>query len=106
MNKPKCVGSKQTDRSGGMKRARQCEQSACWKTNIEQSQMDFPLRSSLNERKQGSASQGLHCDPKTGPPSAACLKEFGPMSYLPVIVRDGNPHLGYMNTAAQHPSLG
>ena len=28
------------------------------------------------------------------------------MSYLPVIGRDGNPHLGYMNTAAQHPPLG
>lgn len=41
----------------------------------------------------------------TGPPSAAWLKEFGPMSYLSVIVRDGNPHLGYMNAAA-HPSLG
>lgn len=24
--------------------------------------MDFPLQSSVNERKQGSASQGLHCD--------------------------------------------
>lgn len=29
-----------------------------------------------------------------GLPSVARLKEFGLMSYLPVIVRDGNPHLG------------
>lgn len=32
------------------------------KTNTEYSLMDFPLQSSVNERKQGSASQGLHCD--------------------------------------------
>lgn len=32
------------------------------KTNSEYSQMDFPLQSCVNERKQGSASQGLHCD--------------------------------------------
>lgn len=43
INKENCVRSKQTDKSRGIKSACQCEQSACWKTNIEQSQMDFPF---------------------------------------------------------------
>lgn len=43
------------------------------KTNSENSQMDFPLQSCVNERKQGGASQGLHCD--TVPPSTAFSRE-------------------------------
>ena len=45
------------------------------KTNSEYSQMDFPLQSCVNERKQGSASQGLHCDTVTVPPSVAWSRE-------------------------------
>ena len=47
------------------------------KTNSEYSQMDFPSQSCVNERKQGSASQGLHCDPV--PPSS---RETSPRALL------------------------
>lgn len=71
------------------------------KTNSEYSQMDFPLQSCVNERKQGSASQGLHCD--TTDRSTFCsliegnLQEFGPHFSLPF--SDGNPHLGYLENS-------
>lgn len=60
--------------------------------------MDFPLPSQVNERKQGSASQGLHCDTEDCS-TFNCLiegnlREFGTDSYLPALVREDNPHLG------------
>lgn len=68
------------------------------KTNSECSQMDFPLPSRVNERKQGSASQGLHCDSEDGSTFNGLiegnLQEFGTDSYLRALVRGDNPHLG------------
>lgn len=70
------------------------------KTNSKCSQMDFPSLSHVNERKQGSASQGLHCDSEDCSTFNSLiegnLQEFGPDSYLPASVRDDNPHLGYI----------
>lgn len=68
------------------------------KTNSECSQMDFPLPSQVNERKQGSASQGLHCDSEDCSTFNSLIEgnlwEFGTDSYLPALVREDNPHLG------------
>ncbi len=73
------------------------------KTNSEYSQMDFPSQSCVNERKQGSASQGLHCDTVDrftfNSLIEGNLQEFGPHSYLPSSVRDGNPCLGYLENS-------
>lgn len=73
------------------------------KTNSEYSQMDFPLQSRVNERKQGGASQGLHCDSVDRSTFNSLiegnLQEFGPDSYLSVLVRDGNPRLGYIENS-------
>ena len=76
------------------------------KTNSEYNQMDFPSQSCVNERKLGSASQGLHCDTADRSTFNSLiegnLQEFGPHLYLPSSVRDGNPHLGYLENI--HPT--
>lgn len=74
------------------------------KTNSEYSQMGFPLQSCVNERKQGSASQGLHCDTVARSTFNKLiegnLQELGPHSYLAFSVRSGNPRLGYLENSA------
>lgn len=75
----------------------------------EHSQMGFPLQSCVNERKQGSASQGLHCDTVGRSTSSGVmegnLQEFGPRSYLRPSVRDGNPRLGYLENSDSTSAL-
>lgn len=74
------------------------------KTNSEYSQMDFPLQSCVNERKQGDASQGLHCDtvPHFNSFIEGNLQELGPDSYLPASVWDGKACLGYIGKTVAH----
>ncbi|TNN76679.1 hypothetical protein EYF80_013131 [Liparis tanakae] len=75
----------------------------------EHSQMGFPLQSCVNERKQGSASQGLHCDTVGRSTSSGVmegnLQEFGPRSYLRSSVRNGNPRLGYLENSDSTSAL-
>lgn len=56
------------------------------KTNSESSLMDFPLQRRVNERKQGSASQGVHCDPvhrfTFSSSTQGNLQEFGQFVHL------------------------
>lgn len=79
------------------------------KTNSEYSQMDFPSQSCVNERKQGSASQGLYCDTEHRSSFNGLiegnLQEFGPHSYLPSLVRGGNPRLGYLENSCPASAL-
>lgn len=62
--------------------------------------MDFPLQSRVNERKQGGASQGLHCDTVDYSTFNSLiggkLEEFGHDSYQYASVKDANPYQGYV----------
>jgi len=75
--------------------------------------MDFPSQSSVNERKQGSASQGLHCDTKHCSTFSSLiegnLQELGPHSNRSFSVGDGKSPLGILgklpSSIRQPPAL-